>query len=118
MAEPDARCPRCLRLYPWGTTVCPACHVGLERPARPASPECTAVIFETWDRPSLETVVSILQEHGIPSVVRGTADRWPFAGPRGGFWRIAVRPQDEPQAQAILDAEIGRGGGDAAQRPA
>jgi hypothetical protein len=97
--------------------VCPACHVGLERSALPAVPECTAVIFETWDRPSLETVVSILQAQGIPSLVRGTADRWPFAGPRGGFWRLAVRPGDEPRAQAILDTEIGRGERDPKQRP-
>jgi len=118
MSEPDAHCPQCRTCYPWGTTVCPACHVGLERSVLPPLRECTAVIFETWDRPSLDIVVSILQAQGIPSLVRGTADRWPFAGPRGGFWRVAVRPEDEPRAQAILDAEIGRGDSDPKKRPA
>ncbi len=110
-SPPDARCPRCQTNYPWGTTVCPGCHVALERREPPAQHECTAVIFESWHRPSVETVVSILQAHRIPSVVRGTADRWPFAGGASGFWRVAVRPADEPRAQSVLDQEIGRGEG-------
>ena len=103
-----SRCPRCQATYPWGTTVCPTCHVGLERREPSAAHECTAMIFETWDQPSVDTVVAILQAHHIPSVVRGTADRWPFAGGAGGFWRVAVRPEDEPRAQLVLDQGIGR----------
>jgi len=109
---PRARCPRCQVTYPWGTTVCPTCHVGLERGGSAAPRECTAVIFETWDQPSVNTVMSILQAHQIPVVVRGTADRWPFAGGAGGFWRVAVRPEDEARAQSVLDQEIGRGDGE------
>jgi hypothetical protein len=67
------------------------------------------MIFESWDRPSVDTVVAILRAQHIPSVVRGTAERWPFAGRGGGFWRVAVRPEDEPRAQSVLDREIGRG---------
>jgi hypothetical protein len=110
-SPPDARCPRCQATYPWGTTVCPACHVALERREPPVRGECTVVVFESWDRPSVDTVACILQTHRIPSVVRGTADRWPFAGGAGGFWRVAVRPEDEPRAQSVLDQEIGRGEG-------
>ena len=110
-SSPRARCPRCQAAYPWGVTVCPTCHVGLEPQAPPAPRECTAVIFESRDRPSVDTVVSILRAHHIPAVVRGTAVRWPFAGGVGGFWRVAVRPEDEPRAHSVLDQEIGRGNG-------
>ena len=113
MSLPRSRCPRCQATYPWGTTVCPICHIGLERAAPPAQHECTAVIFESWDRPSVDTVASILQTHHVPTLVRGTAERWPFVAGRGGFWRLAVRPEDEPRAQSVLDQEIGRGEGEA-----
>jgi hypothetical protein len=111
VSPPRSHCPRCEATFPWGTTVCPVCHVGLERRGPAAPRECTAVIFESWDQPSANTVLSILQAHQIPAVVRGTADRWPFASGAGGFWRVAVRPEDEPRAQSALDQEIGRGEG-------
>ena len=44
------RCPSCRRQYPWGTIVCPACHVALDlvRDPAPAAPEVT--VFEMGDR--------------------------------------------------------------------
>jgi hypothetical protein len=112
VSPPDVRCPRCQATYPGGTRVCPTCH-DILAPQEPVAPrECTRVIFESWDRPSVDTVAAILRAHHIPWVVRGTANRWPFAGGAGGFWRVAVRPEDEPRAQSLLDQEIGRGDGE------
>jgi hypothetical protein len=71
-----------------------------ERPA--------ALIFESWDRPSVDVVVSLLEAHGVRCLVRGTNDTAHFGIGPANFWRIFVRPSDEPLAQEILDAEIGR----------
>lgn len=108
MPRSDARCPRCGAAYPWGTTVCPACHVGLElgRPERLDRP--TALVFETWDRPSVDIVVSLLEAHGVRCLVRGTQDTTHFGIGPANFWRVFVPASDEQRAQEILDAEIGR----------
>ncbi len=109
MPRPDARCPQCGATYPWGATVCPACHVGLDltggeiREQRP-----TVLIFETWDRPSVDIVVSLLEAHGVPCLVRGSHDTMHFGIGPASFWRVFVRASDERVAQEILDAEIGR----------
>lgn len=108
MARPNARCPRCAETYPWGTTVCPACHVGLELAGPEIRERPTALVFETWDRPSVDIVVSLLEAHGVPCLVRGTHDTIHFGIGPANFWRVFVRASDEQRAQEILDAEIGR----------
>lgn len=108
MAHPDARCPRCTANYPWGTTVCPACHVALEHEGVHPAERPAVLVFETWDRPSSDIVVSLLEAHGVPCLVRGTGESaHPGIGP-ASFWRVFVRASDEQLAQEILDAEIGR----------
>ncbi len=108
MARRDARCPQCTTIYPWGTTVCPSCHVGLELPGGEPQGRPTVLIFETWDRPSVDVVVSLLEAHGVPCLVRGSMDTMHFGIGPTGFWRVFVLPSDEQVAQEILDAEIGR----------
>jgi hypothetical protein len=66
------------------------------------------LIFETWDRPSADIVVGLLETSGVTCLVRGTADSTHFGIGPPGFWRVYVRASDEAQAQAILDAEIGQ----------
>jgi len=108
MPSQNARCPRCERTYPWGTTVCPACHVGLDLNTDEAREAPVALVFETWDRPSVDMVVSLLEAHGVSCLVRGTHDTTHFGIGPANFWRVFVRASDEQQAQEILDAEIGR----------
>ena len=108
MARRDARCPRCNATYPWGTTVCPACHVSLELPGGETRESSPAQIFETWDRPSVDVVISLLEAHGVPCLVRGTHDTAHLGIGPANFWRVFVRASDERLAQEILDAEIGR----------
>ena len=108
MARRDARCPQCHASYPWGTTVCPACHVGLDLLGGEPRARPTALIFETWDRHSVEVVVSLLEAHGVPCLVRGSDDTMHFGMGPLNFWRIFVQASDEPVVQDILDAEIGR----------
>jgi hypothetical protein len=102
-----ARCPSCRRTYPWGTTVCPTCHVALDlaRDRAPAAPD--AVVFETGDRASADIVAGLLTSHGLACAVRGTEDGVHAGLSWSGYWHVLVRAADEPQAQAILDAEIG-----------
>jgi len=107
MARRDASCPQCHTIYPWGATVCPSCHVGLDLSggksrARPI------LVFETWDHPSADIVVSLLEAHGIPCLVRGTNDTLHIGIGPANFWRVFVQASDELMAQEILDAEIGR----------
>ncbi len=66
------------------------------------------LIFETWDRPSVDTVTGLLEARGVTCVVRGTAERHGIGMGPQGFWRIYVRASDEERAQEILDEEIGR----------
>jgi hypothetical protein len=66
------------------------------------------LIFETWDRPSVDVVVSLLEAHGVSCLVRGTHDSTHFGIGPANFWRVFVRATDESRAQDILDAEIGR----------
>lgn len=108
MARPDARCPRCNATYPWGTTVCPACHVGLDLTGSDVRERPTVLVFETWDRPSADVVVSLLEAHGVPCLVRGTQDSMHLGLGPASFWRVFVRASDGRTAQEILDAEIGR----------
>ncbi len=108
MALRDARCPRCNATYPWGMTVCPACHVGLELPGGESRGRPTVLIFETWDRPSVDVVVSLLEAHGVPCLIRGSDDTTHFGIGPASFWRVFVVASDEQVAQEILDAEIGR----------
>jgi hypothetical protein len=108
MARHPARCPRCAATYPWGTTVCPTCHVGLELAANQPRERPAILIFETWDRPSVDVVVSLLEAHGVTCLVRGTQDTAHFGIGPANFWRVFVRSEDEQVAQEILDAEIGR----------
>lgn len=108
MPHAKARCPRCTKTYPWGTTVCPACHVALEPPGSEGEGPPTILIFETWDRPSADIVVGLLESNGVPCLVRGTADTTHFGIGPPGFWRVYVRAADQTRAQQILDAEIGR----------
>jgi hypothetical protein len=68
----------------------------------------TRLIFETWDRPSVDIVVSLLEAHNVPCLVRGTHDSTHFGIGPANFWRVFVRAADEPRAQDILDGEIGR----------
>jgi len=108
MARQEARCPRCAAQYPWGATVCPACHVGLEFTGGKSQERCTALVFETWDRPSVDVIVSLLEAHGVPCLVRGTHDIVHFGIGPANFSRVFVRASDEALVQEILDAEIGR----------
>ncbi len=66
------------------------------------------LIFETWDRLSVDTVTGLLEAGGVSCVVRGTAERHGIGMGPQGFWRIYVRASDEARAQEILDEEIGR----------
>lgn len=102
-----ARCPSCRRKYPWGTTVCPACHVALDlaRDSAPAAPD--TVVFETGNRASADIVAGLLTSHGLACAIRGTDDGAHAGLSWSGYWHVLVRASDEPQAQAILDAEIG-----------
>ena len=76
---------------------------GSETESRP-----TVRIFETWDRPSADIVVGLLEANGVTCLVRGTADTTHFGIGPPGFWRVYGRASDEARAQEILDAEIGR----------
>jgi len=108
MPPRNGRCPRCRREYPWGTTACPICHVGLElfAPVRPTPPDIA--VFQTGDRPSADIVAGLLAAHGIPSTIRGTSDLVHVVLGRAGTWWVLVPAADEAQAQEILDVEIGR----------
>ena len=108
MTREGARCPKCAVRYPWGVTVCPTCHVGLEFAGVQREDRCTAPVFESWDRPSVDVVVSLLEAHGVPCLVRGTHDIVHFGIGPANFWRVFVRASDEALVQEILDAEIGR----------
>jgi hypothetical protein len=108
MARRDARCPQCHAVYSWGTTVCPACHVGLDLSGGKPRGRPTVLIFETWDRPSADVVASLLEANGVPCLVRGSEDAMHFGIGPADFWRVFVQASDEPVAQEILDAEIGR----------
>jgi len=107
MLQPRGRCPSCQRRYPWGTTVCPTCHVALELAGEPTRTAPDAVVFETGDRASADIVAGLLTTHGLACVVRGTADGVHAGLSWSGYWHVLVRAADEPRAQAILDAEIG-----------
>ena len=87
--------------------MCPACHVALEpvRSPAPAAPE--VIVFETGDRASADIVAGLLTAHGLPCAIRGTDGGGHGGMGRSGYWHVLVRAADEPQAQAILDAEIG-----------
>jgi hypothetical protein len=100
------RCPSCRREYPWGTTVCPACHLALDLARNPAPTAPDAVVFETGDRASADIVAGLLTAHGLVCAIRGTDDGV-HVGLASGYWHVLVRAADEPRAQAILDAEIG-----------
>ena len=108
MPHAKARCPRCSATYPYGTTVCPSCHVALELPGSEGESPRTILVFETWDRPSADIVVGLLESNDVPCLLRGTADTTHFGIGPPGFWRVYVRATDETRAQEILDAEIGR----------
>ncbi len=108
MTRHAARCPQCGATYPWGTTVCPSCHVSLELTGRERPQPHTVLIFETWDRPSADVVVALLEVHGVTCLVRGTHDTIHFGLGPANFWRVFVRASEEGRAQEILDAEIGR----------
>ncbi len=108
MSRDSPCCPRCGAFYAKGMTACPACHVALDLQPVAAEERPGVLIFETWDRPSVDTVTGLLEARGIPCLVRGTAERPPLVlGPQS-FWRIYVRATDEVRAQQILDEEIGQ----------
>ncbi len=108
MPQDSPRCPRCGASYAKGMPACPACHMALDLPPAAAEDRPGVLIFETWDRPSVDTVTRLLEARGLPCLVRGTAERGPLVlGPQS-FWRIYVRAGDEARAQQILDEEIGR----------
>jgi hypothetical protein len=89
--------------------VCPHCHVGLELPGAPSAEEPLRLVFETWDRASADIVAGLLESHGIRCRVRGDHDSIHAGLGSLGVLRVLVWAADEPQAQEILDAEIGRG---------
>jgi len=107
MFRRGSRCPSCRREYPWGTTVCPSCHVALElvRGPAPAAPE--VIVFETGNRPSADIVAGLLAAHGLDCAIRGTDDGVHAGLWWSGYWHVLVRAADELRAQAILDTEIG-----------
>jgi len=109
MNRRDPRCPKCNRTYPWGTTVCSACHVALNLSGTRGRSSPEVAIFETGDRTSADIVASLLRAHGIPSILRGTGDVVHLGFGGTGCWRVVVQASDEAQAQAIMDAEIGQG---------
>lgn len=88
--------------------MCPACHVSLDLTGSESRERPAALIFETWDRPSVDVVISLLEAHGVPCLVRGTDDTVHFGIGPASFWRVFVGATDEKVAQEILDAEIGR----------
>ncbi len=108
MAREAAWCPRCAARYAWGMTVCPTCHVGLEWRGGENREQCTALVFESWDRPSVDVIVSLFEAHGVSCLVRGTQDSVHFGLGPANFWRVFVRASDERFVQELLDAEIGR----------
>jgi hypothetical protein len=108
MVQDRPRCPRCGAFSPKGATECPTCHAALDRGPAVTDERPGLLIFETWDRPSVDTVTELLEARGVPCLVRGTAERHEVGlGPQG-FWRIYVRASDEARTQEILDEEIGR----------
>jgi len=109
MSGPEASCPSCRQSFPWGTTVCPRCHVGLRLPEPHAHRESLRLVFETWDRSSAAIVSGLLEAHGVPCQVRGDQDSIHAGLGSLGTLRILVRSADEARAQEILDAEIGTG---------
>jgi hypothetical protein len=109
MSRSEPRCPRCVRTYPWGTTVCPACHVGLDLSGVGGRPSPEVVVFETGDRTSADIVVSLLRAHGVACDQRGIGESVHLGLGRTGSWRVLVLAADEALAQSILDAEIGDG---------
>ena len=82
--------------------------MGLEFAGGQREERCTVLVFETWDRPSVDVIVSLLEAHGVPCLVRGTHDSVHFGIGPSSFWRVFVRASDEALVQEILDAEIGR----------
>jgi hypothetical protein len=82
--------------------------VGLDLEGAAGDERPAVLVFESWDRPSVDVVVSLLEAHGVPCLVRGTQDSTHFGIGPANFWRVFVRAADEPRAQDILDAEIGR----------
>jgi hypothetical protein len=82
--------------------------VGLDLTGGETRERPAALIFETWDRPSVDVVVSLLEAHGVSCLVRGTSDTAHLGISPANFWRVFVRTSDEAVAQEILDAEIGR----------
>ncbi len=108
MPRQAARCPRCGGAYSWGTTVCPTCHLALELRGGESGGRPSTLVFETWDRPSVDVIISLLEAHGVPCLVRGSHDRIHFGIGPASFWRVFVRAADEGRAQEILDGEIGR----------
>lgn len=101
------RCPACRRHYPWGTTVCPVCHVALDLAGDPAPTAPETIVFETGDRVSADIVAGLLAAHGLVCAIRGTDDSLHVGLSWSGYWHVLVRADDESRAQAILDAEIG-----------
>jgi hypothetical protein len=67
------------------------------------------LVFETWDRSSADIVAGLLTAHGIRCLVRGDQDSIHAGLGSLGVLRVLVPAADEPRAQEILDAEIGRG---------
>jgi hypothetical protein len=82
--------------------------VGLEFTGDKSQERCTVLVFETWHRPSVDVIVSLLEAHGVPCLVRGTHDTVHFGIGPANFSRVFVRVSDEALVQEILDAEIGR----------
>ena len=111
MPPPDPRCTHCARTYAWGTTVCPVCHVGLDLTGTGLPPAPEVPVFETGDGTSAEIVASLLSAYEVPCTLRTSGDAAYFGLGRPGWWRVLVQAADEARAQAILDAEIGRGEG-------
>jgi hypothetical protein len=108
MSKRTARCPRCRLAYTWGATVCPACHVALDLFSDPAPGAPAVAVFETGDHASADIVAGLLGAHGLACAIRGTDDAVHVGRWWAGYWHILVRSADAAQAQAILDAEIGR----------
>jgi len=108
MSRQGGRCSSCRRQYPGGTTVCPACHVALDLFGGPPPAASEVVVFETGDRLSADIVAGLLAAHGLACAIRGTNDGVHVGLWWSGYWHVLVRAVDEAQAQAILDAEIGR----------